>query len=166
MLKISAHNIEKLWIRNRFGSRIVHSFSHFGLSIVMLSVKSSNSRCAQSRIFDLVSKYECQRVITSCRFNNTTTPEAYRNGILFRRILSTTYTNLDHPLDEIYKSRSSGVGDRNGWGGIEIVMWGGVKWGWGVRHMGVALLLRACNLHKGSEDIFANTTLRTRLYVV
>ena len=40
-------------------------------------------------------------------------------GILFRRILSTTYTNLDHPLDEIYKSRSSGVGDRDAaWSGV------------------------------------------------
>ena len=96
-------------------------------------------------------------------------PEAYRNGILFRRILSTTSTNLDHqkcPLDEIYKSRSSGVGDRGGWGGMEIRMWGGVKWGWGVGHMGVALLLRARILHKGSEDIFANTTLRTLRHCV
>ena len=87
-------------------------------------------------------------------------------GILFRRILSTTYTNLDHPLDEIYKSRSSGVGDRGGWGGMEIGMWGGVKWGWGVGHMGVALLFRASILHKGSEDIFANTTLRTLRHCV
>ena len=106
------------------------------------------------------------RVSTSSRFNNTTTLKAYRNGILFRRILSTTYTNLDHPLDEIYKSRSSGVGDRGGWGGMEIGMWRGVGWGWGVGHMGVALLLRASILHKGSEDIFANTTLRTLSHCV
>ena len=49
---------------------------------------------------------------------------------------------------------------------MEIGMWGGVKWEWGVGQMGVALLLRASILHKGSEDIFANTTLRTLSHCV